>query len=81
MAVTIFVPGVVPLGVPFTVSTQVETPEHAPLQPENICPALGAAVSVILVPLTAEIRAMEPTVMIPEGELEIVPAPVPAIVI
>jgi hypothetical protein len=54
----------------------VAVPEQAPLQPENALPAVGAAVSVTLVPLAnVWLHPLEPEQLIPAG-LEVT-APLP----
>ena len=63
------------------VSTQLALPVHAPLQPANVKPDAGAAVSVTVEPVGR--LALHPVVapaeqLIPAGELETVP-PLPAV--
>src|SRR5579862_7851605 len=57
-------------------TTHVPVPLHAPLQPTNVDPALGVAVSVTLVPC-ANAAAHVGWQVIPEGKLETDPAPEP----
>ena len=58
------------------VTAHVLVPVQAPDQPTNVEPALGAAVSVTVVPLAKLALHVVPQLM-PEGLLVIVPAPVP----
>jgi len=53
-------------------------PVQAPLQPVNVEPTAGAAVRVTAVPDVNEVEHVVPQLM-PAGELEIVPLPVPAL--
>src|SRR5262249_8824546 len=61
------------------VTVQFPVPVQAPLQPENVPPEPGVAVSVTVVP---ELNDAEHVVgqLIPAGVLAIVPVPVPATV-
>ena len=60
-----------------TVTVQVPLPEHPPpLQPVNVEPAAGAAVSVTPVPLANDAEHVVPHEM-PAGVLVIVPLPAP----
>src|SRR5207247_6584939 len=60
------------------VTVQVPVPEHPPpLQPGNVEPAAGVAVSVTAVPLAKLTEQVAPQ-LIPTGELVTVPLPVPA---
>jgi hypothetical protein len=61
------------------IKLQVPVPLHAPDQPANVDPALGAAVSVTEVPAAKLALQVEPQVM-PAGLLVTVPEPVPAAV-
>ena len=62
------------------VTVQVPVPvQLPPLQPVNVEPVAGVAVSVTAVPLAKVAAQVEPHER-PAGELEIVPAPVPAFV-
>jgi hypothetical protein len=61
------------------ISTQLPVPEHAPLQPSNTEPAEGVTISVTEVPCVNASEQSEPQ-LIPPGELEIVPDPVPLVV-
>jgi hypothetical protein len=60
------------------VTLQVLVPVQAPDQPANVEVALGAAVSVTMVPLGKLALHVAPQ-SIPAGLLVIVPAPVPAV--
>jgi hypothetical protein len=60
------------------VTLQVLVPVHAPDQPANVEAALGAAVSVTMVPLVKFALHVAPQ-LIPAGLLVIVPAPVPVV--
>lgn len=60
----------------FNVIWQVDEPLHAPDQPANTPPPLGAAVSVITVPPANVAVQVEPQ-LIPAGLLETVPVPEP----
>ena len=61
------------------VTTQVPVPEQPPpLQPVKVEPAAGVAVSVTVVPLAKVEEQVAPQVM-PAGELETEPVPVPAL--
>jgi hypothetical protein len=63
----------------FIVTVQLLVPVQAPLQPANVEPELGAAVSVTCDPLLK--FAVQPLPqLIPDGLLVTVPAPVPAFV-
>jgi hypothetical protein len=63
-----------------TVTAQVPVPEQpAPLQPANVEPAVGAAVSVTVVPWPKLAEQVPPHEM-PPGLDVTVPAPVPALV-
>ena len=63
-----------------TVTVQGPAPaQPPPLQPVNVEPAAGAAVSVTAVPLAKLVEHVAPQV-IPAGELVTVPLPVPAVV-
>src|ERR1700751_3041258 len=59
------------------VTLQAPVPVHAPDQPANVEPALGAAVSVTMAPLVKLALHVVPQ-SIPAGLLVTVPAPVPA---
>ena len=62
------------------VTVQVPVPvQLPPLQPVNVEPAAGVAVSVTAVPLAKAAEQVAPHEM-PAGELEIVPLPAPAFV-
>ena len=62
------------------VTVHVPVPvQPPPLQPVNVEPVAGVAVSVTAVPLAKVAAQVEPHER-PAGELEIVPAPVPAFV-
>ena len=62
-----------------TVTTHDPVPEHPPpLQPVNVEPAAGAAVSVTAVPLVKLAEQVAPQVM-PAGALVMVPVPVPTL--
>jgi hypothetical protein len=54
-------------------------PEQAPLQPANVAPAAGVAVSVIAAPLAKVPEQVAPQSM-PAGALTTLPLPVPALV-
>ena len=60
------------------VTVHVLVPVQAPLQPAKLEPALGAAVSVTVVP--AKLSEQSAPQLIPGGELVTVPAPVPVFV-
>jgi len=60
------------------VTLQVPVPVHAPDQPANVEPALGAAVSVTAAPLAKLALHVAPQ-SIPAGLLVTVPVPVPAL--
>ena len=61
------------------VTVQVPVPVQPPLQPVNVEPVAGVAVSVTAVPLANAAEQVAPHEM-PVGELETVPLPVPAFV-
>ena len=62
------------------VTTQVPVPEHPPpVQPVNVEPASGVAVSVTVVPLVNVAEQVAPQVM-PAGALKTDPVPVPVLV-
>ena len=64
-----------------TVTVQVPVPvQPLPLQPENVEPAAGVAVSVTAVPVANVAEHVAPQLM-PAGALVTVPLPVPALVI
>ena len=64
-----------------TVTVQVPVPlQPPPLQPENVEPAVGVAVSVTDVPLANAAEQLAPQLM-PVGALVTAPLPVPALVI
>jgi hypothetical protein len=63
---------------PVKVTLQVPVPVQAPDHPANVEPAVGAAVSVTMVPLVKFALHVAPQ-LIPAGLLVIVPAPVPAL--
>jgi len=58
------------------VTVQVEVPLHPPDQPANTALAAGDALRVTTVPAANVARHVVPQLM-PEGLLEVVPAPVP----
>jgi hypothetical protein len=62
----------------FKSSLQVDVPLHAPDQPENLEPDLAVAVNVTVVPLAND-ALQDELQLTPEGELLIVPAPLPAL--
>jgi hypothetical protein len=55
----------------------VRVPEHAPLQPENVEPAAGAAVNVTFAPWGKLAEHVVPQLML-AGTLVTVPEPLPA---
>jgi hypothetical protein len=61
----------------FIVTLQVPVPLHAPLQPVNVEFAAGVAVRVTIVPV-GKLAEQVVGQLIPEGELDTVPLPVPA---
>jgi hypothetical protein len=61
----------------FIVTVHVPVPVHAPLQPVNVAPAAGVAVSVTAVPLLKAAEQVDPQLM-PAGALVTVPDPAPA---
>src|SRR5262245_15021462 len=61
----------------FIVTVHVPVPVHAPLQPVNVAPAAGVAVSVTAVPLLKAAEHVVPQLM-PAGALVTVPGPAPA---
>jgi hypothetical protein len=63
---------------PVNVTLQVFVPVHAPDQPANVEVALGAAVSVTIVPLVKLVLHVDPQLM-PAGLLVTVPPPLPAL--
>jgi hypothetical protein len=60
------------------VTTQFPVPEHAPLQPAKLLPALGVAASVTTVP-AVKLLEQVPGQLIPAGPDATVPLPVPAV--
>ena len=60
----------------FIVTAHVPVPVHAPLQPVNVAPAAGVAVSVMAVPLLKDAKQVVPQLM-PAGALVTVPSPAP----
>jgi hypothetical protein len=63
----------------FPSTLQGPVPEHAPLQPPNVAPAAGVAVSVTSVP--PGYVALQPLPqLIPEGLLVTVPLPLPLLI-
>jgi hypothetical protein len=61
----------------FIVTVHAPVPVHAPLQPVNVAPAAGVAVSVTAVPLLKDAEQVVPQLM-PAGALVTVPGPAPA---
>src|SRR6185295_17478497 len=59
------------------VTAHVPVPVHAPLQPVNVAPAAGVAVSVTAVPLLKDAEHVVPQ-LTPAGALVTVPDPAPA---
>lgn len=66
----------VTLAAAFSVTTQVDVPEHEPLHPAKAEPAAGVAVSVTAVPVVNVAVQVAPQSS-PAGTEEIVPLPVP----
>jgi hypothetical protein len=61
----------------FIVTLHAPVPVHAPLQPANVEPAAAVGVSVTIVPV-GKLAEQVVGQLIPEGELDTVPLPVPA---
>ena len=83
LVLEIFVSGAFAANVAVTARSEPElftlhvaAPEHAPVQPEKVEPAAGAAVSVIELPKATLVEQLVPQEM-PAGALVTVPVPVP----
>src|SRR4051794_23667932 len=65
--------------IPLAITVHVPTPVHAPPQPVNVDPELGAAVSVTVVPTGTVSTQPPPPQLIPAGSEVTDPPPVPLI--